>query len=323
MTASICPLCGRTEKCSKTHAGANGFVKYHCDTYDSDYSVSDDILNQTDHELQSKLFNLVVEQTIRSKTCKKDGHYSEWMYCYDPSIDAPDKLSPNQINLAAQMKNYPTRIVEVANRALINLSILHPKYGDEFSVFGRHRRLIFEEPVIASSNESGTMQMIMDMGLLAEKHHNSYVISAKGWEKIDALKDEELILKQGFIAMQFGEKTQSIRDAFKAAIAECGYSARVIDEKEHNNQIVPEILYEISRSKFAVVDITVPNYGAYYEAGYAQALGKEVIICCQNSVFHSKENRPHFDIAQKSMVLWEDEEDLVSRLVRRIMATVK
>ncbi len=101
--------------------------------------------------------------------------------------------------------------------------------------------------------------------------------------------------------------------------------ALVIDEKEHNNQIVPEILYEISRSKFVVVDITVPNYGAYYEAGYAQALGKEVIVCCKDSSFRSKskKKKPHFDIDQKSMIVWKDEEELIDRLKRRIEATVK
>ena len=59
--------------------------------------------------------------------------------------------------------------------------------------------------------------------------------------------------------MKFGDKTETIRQAFKEAISECRYVPRVIDEKEHNHQIVPEILYEISKSKFVVVDITFPN----------------------------------------------------------------
>ena len=59
--------------------------------------------------------------------------------------------------------------------------------------------------------------------------------------------------------MQFGDKTETIRQAFKETISECRYVPRVIDEKEHNHQIVPEILYEISKSKFVVVDITFPN----------------------------------------------------------------
>ena len=121
--------------------------------------------------------------------------------------------------------------------------------------------------------------------------------------------------------MSFRNETQAISESFKNAISRCGYIPRRIDEKEHNKQIVPEILFEISRSKFVVVDITYPNYGAYYEAGYAEALGKEVIICCREDVFHSNQ-KPHFDIVQKSLIVWKDEEDLENRLYKRIEATV-
>ena len=143
-------------------------------------------------------------------------------------------------------------------------------------------------------------------------------------DKSNALEEEHFKqeIRQGFIAMSFGEETRSIREAFRQAITEAGYAVRIIDEKEHNNQIVPEIFYEIQRSKFVVVGVSVPNYGAYYEAGYAQALGKQVIICCREAEFHEKDKRPHFDIAQKSMIVWTDEEDLIARLKRRIEATV-
>ena len=86
---------------------------------------------------------------------------------------------------------------------------------------------------------------------------------------------------------------------------------------------MPEIFYEIERSKFLVVDVTFPNYGAYYEAGYAQALGKQVIMCCRKTEFDSDGGRPHFDVAQKSMIVWKDEEELIERLRKRIEATVK
>jgi len=55
---------------------------------------------------------------------------------------------------------------------------------------------------------------------------------------------------------------------------------------------------------------------------YAQALGNEVIICCREAEFHSKDKRPHFDISQKSMIVWKDEEELITKLMRRIEATV-
>ena len=54
----------------------------------------------------------------------------------------------------------------------------------------------------------------------------------------------------------------------------------------------------------------------------AEALGKQVIVCCKKDVFDDPEGQPHFDIAQKSMIVWSDEEDLVGRLKKRIEATV-
>ena len=149
-----------------------------------------------------------------------------------------------------------------------------------------------------------------------------YSITVKGWEKISQLRQLNEVTKQGFIAMSFDPQVKYIEDCFKKAISEAGYKPQIIKDKEHNNYIMPEIFYEIKQSRFVVVDITKPNYGAYYEAGYAQALGKEVIVCCKQEVFDNSDTRPHFDIAQKSMIIWKDEEDLVVRLKNRIIATV-
>ena len=173
----------------------------------------------------------------------------------------------------------------------------------------------------------GTSKMLVEMGYLSLNPKNGYTyISAEGWKKIESLQKKRNEIKQGFVAMRFGEQTSQIREGFRQAISDAGYSMRAIDEKEHNNQIVPEIFYEIERSKFVVVDVTYPNYGAYYEAGYAYGLGKEVIVCCSKEAFDNKDGtfeRPHFDISQKSMVIWDDIEDLKSRLTKRIQATVK
>lgn len=171
---------------------------------------------------------------------------------------------------------------------------------------------------------SGVLDILADLGYLKVMDNNrNYSISAEGWKKIDEIRKKNLISKQAFVAMQFGDTTKHIREAFRKAINECGYSMHIIDEKEHNNQIVPEIFYEIRNSKFVVVDVTYPNYGAYYEAGYAQALGKEVIVCCGKESFEDSVRGPHFDIAQKSMIIWKNEEDLINRLKQRIEATVK
>lgn len=92
-----------------------------------------------------------------------------------------------------------------------------------------------------------------------------------------------------------------------------------MDEIEHNHQIVPEMLYQIREARFIVADFTNHNNGAYYEAGYALGLGKEVIHVCNKARFGED---GHFDIKQINTVLWEEPDDLRTKLSARIKATI-
>ena len=116
--------------------------------------------------------------------------------------------------------------------------------------------------------------------------------------------------------MKFGDDTKPLREAVRQGIQNAGYLAVFIDEVQHNDFITPELLKHIHDSKFVVADLTHQNNGAYFEEGYAMGLGKPVIQLCKNGV------KLHFDIAQKSMIVWTDEGDLIARLKRRIEATV-
>lgn len=247
----------------------------------------------------------------------------QYKYCFYCGSDSSMEYfrHPQAIDAEILMKDYPKTFMETVEKSLLNLSREFKDYGVIFS--GGNRNLYH---LLYASNKDtieGQMQILLELGYLnciKKESEKSYRISANGWKRISELEHEE-VAKQGFIAMAFKDDTKLISDAFKKVIDRCGYIPKRIDEKEHNRQIVPEILFEISRSKFVVVDITYPNYGAYYEAGYAEALGKEVIICCRQKEFQG-DNKPHFDIAQKSSVIWKDEEDLEERLYKRIEATV-
>jgi len=147
---------------------------------------------------------------------------------------------------------------------------------------------------------------------------NAYTFTANGWNHISNLLQKNDELPQAFIAMWFSVNMDAVRTCIGQAIIESGYLPIIIDEKEHNNQIVPEILFEVKRSKFMVADLTGHRNGVYYEAGYAQALGKEVILTCREDDFSER----HFDIAQQNIICWNDTDDLHNRLLKRIEATV-
>lgn len=230
-----------------------------------------------------------------------------------------------KVNLANDMRHYPSSVGARIEQALVNLSRRYSSVGEIILPIWRDTPLLFCETTSESeesAESAGIFSFLAELGYIQDIGKEDYIISAKGWQKVYELTEKENEIQQGFIAMAFCNETDSIGRAFAEAIKNCGYVPRRIDQKEHNNQIVPEIFYEISRSKFMVVDVTVPNYGAYYEAGYGEALKKQVIVCCRRSTFESKNNRPHFDIAQKSTIIWEDEEDLRKKLERRIEATV-
>ena len=146
-----------------------------------------------------------------------------------------------------------------------------------------------------------------------------------GWQRVENLEIEEKNNKKVFIAMAFGKETDDTREALKLGITHAGYEPILIDELTHNHQIVPEMFNKIRESKFLVIDISIPNTGAYYEAGYAHGLGKEVIFCCKDTSFysHEKNMRPHFDISQKQMIIWEDENDLSKKLEKWIYSLFK
>ena len=316
---SVCPICGKEEGCSQ-ESTYKGYEWIQCTTLDFSFLLDNDLLGFKDGDsIKEKALDLITELLIRQKTCGG----KRWHFYYSPNYQTKDTDPVNFINIAERIPSYPLTVNEVAYRALLNLSIFAPHYGDIIFSDFHLRRLYFEHDGNTGS-KSGVLLMLKDMGLLNRTSGYTYRITAKGWEKIDELHHKEAEIRQGFIAMSFAEEMRPIREAIKRAITESGYAFYISDEQEHNNQIVPEMFYEIGRSKFVVVDVTEPNLGAYYEAGYAQALGKQVIVCGRKAERDSpdKAKQPHFDIAQKQAVVWETEDDLVQKLKRRIEATI-
>ncbi|MFC5603159.1 hypothetical protein [Sporosarcina koreensis] len=139
-----------------------------------------------------------------------------------------------------------------------------------------------------------------------------------------AVKDELLrnrisireLRKTVFIAMSFASEMDKPREAIMRAIEDKGYKAIVIDEKEHNEQIVPQIFEEINRAEFVIADLTGHRNGVYYEAGFAKGLNKQVIFTCRADDFGNS----HFDVKQINTIRWENEWILEERLRKRIEA---
>jgi hypothetical protein len=124
---------------------------------------------------------------------------------------------------------------------------------------------------------------------------------------------------QAFVAMWFNEAMGDAYQAgFERAIRDAGYRSMRIDKHEHANRIDDEIIAQIRRSRFVVVDFTGQRGGVYFEAGFAWGLHLPVIWTCRKDWFAQL----HFDIRQFNCIEWTDAESLVRPLQMRIEAVV-
>ena len=146
-----------------------------------------------------------------------------------------------------------------------------------------------------------------------------YQISPAGWAHIDSKRHANPNSMIGFIAMWFNESVNDARLAIEKGISAAGYKPFRVDQKEHNNKIDDEIIAGIRGSKFLVADLTGHRGGVYYEAGFAQGLGLEVIWLCRKS----DEEKRHFDIRQYNCIFWEPDKlpELTRALQKRIEAS--
>ena len=150
----------------------------------------------------------------------------------------------------------------------------------------------------------------------SEEEAVDITITPEGYARIDELQKYSAHGRNVLVAMQFGDETLKLREAIRQGVKDAGYHAIFIDEVQHNDFITPELLKYIRDSKFVVVDLTHKNNGAYLEEGYALGVGKSVIQLCQ------KDQRLHFDIAQKNTIMWDVEENIPAQLTNRIKATI-
>lgn len=153
-------------------------------------------------------------------------------------------------------------------------------------------------------------------------------LTPKALARVDELQKDINNNKDIFVAMAFNDDTKPTREAIRAGIKGAKFSEKFLDEIIHSQQIVPYMMRLIRDCRFLIMDITEPNYGAYYEAGYALGLGKEVIITCRQDIFNKKDYasdlerralKPHFDIVQRQILVWENEEDLSAKLKQWIL----
>ncbi len=141
-----------------------------------------------------------------------------------------------------------------------------------------------------------------------------------GWARFEQLRRGAPTGRKAFMAMQYGDALldRVVNEHFRPAVAETGFVLRRLDDHPQAGLIDDRLRVEIQSARFLIVDLTNKNAGAYWEAGYAEGLGKPVIYTCRRPNFHEDS---HFDTNHHLHVLW-DESDLKAAATQ-LQATIR
>jgi len=134
--------------------------------------------------------------------------------------------------------------------------------------------------------------------------------------KIISLTDKIVNPKEVFVIFSTQEGIPDVYPIIKELCKDHGdYNARKADDHVGNDgRIIPAILEGIRRSAFVVADLSSLSPNVYYELGYAQALGKRVLVT-------ARESGPElpFDVSDLRTIFWKDQEDLRTKLKERFL----
>jgi hypothetical protein len=220
---------------------------------------------------------------------------------------------------AEEIEKAQTRSIRVSEMAdkLLNYCVRH---GESM----RHEYSYEDIDVIKScyAFDGDEVQALVEYlsGLgFARQSSGTFRIGPAGYQYSQEGRGKNSDSQQVFIAMWFAPELHEVFELGLAkAASDCGYFPFRIDKKEHANKIDDEIIAEIRKSRFLIVDFTGHRGGAYFEAGFAMGIGLPIIWTCRKD--HMAEL--HFDIRQYNCIDWTTIDELRRRLALRIEAWI-
>jgi hypothetical protein len=96
--------------------------------------------------------------------------------------------------------------------------------------------------------------------------------------------------------------------------AEFGYRVIRVDEVQDSGRITDQVLDLIAASKIVLADLSCQRPNCYYEAGFAHALGREIIFTIR------KAEEIHFNLKDYRFIEWSTEHELREKLRKRLEA---
>lgn len=211
-------------------------------------------------------------------------------------------VAPNRAVLAMNLIRYIGDRVSGSGEPIRSMDTFGDRIGDQRNIFADSlMRELIEKKLIKVDERVTHVSQKFDIFFGVD-------LTLEGWERYEAEKRGVVSASQGFIAMQFGDPDLDsfVNDVIKPATKAIGYDLVDMRDVARAGVIDNLMRTQIRDSAFVIADLTHDNSGAYWEAGYAEGLGKPVIYICEKAKFDDQST--HFDTNHCTTVPWSKDD---------------
>jgi hypothetical protein len=290
--SDLCPVC-KTElkKAPFERGNVTTFYCYQC----GDFTLSLDLIEDIPEILQrNKNADVKISHTLRSmQRTNKKPELSESMIdaILEKPLPRPQEQADLLIRWLAEHSDNPGDKVKF-QPIKHHLSIIGAKTVEGVVLVLSH---LIEVGLVKGLPE--TSGGYVDFGQLA--------LTFDGWNHYETLLKGSATYRKAFMAMKFGDADLNavLENVFKPSAKMAGFDLFKLDDVPQAGLIDDRLRVQIQSSDFLIADLTHANNGAYWEAGYAEGLGKPVIYSCEKEQFNLQ--KTHFDTNHHLTVLWD------------------
>ena len=202
--------------------------------------------------------------------------------------------------------------------------------GSEGTFFAANWARISGKPILGVARFGGAGSVLFEGERENFSKKYSHLVSKEDFDMlnqytndVDQLAEDVITLCESlmtsnsvFIVMSFKKEYIDVYDSYAAVCKDFGFKAVRTDQVTSLERITPRILDGIRHSAFVIADVTEKSLNVFYEIGFADGLGRPVIITAKEGT------ELPFDIKDTPIVFWSTLNELKQKL-QPIVAEVK
>lgn len=174
---------------------------------------------------------------------------------------------------------------------------------------------IERDPEIFEKLETRLKYLEVSKGLVETEGDDVFLVPSEKGTTRNLKNRTEQLSKSVFIAMPFSEDFDDIYlYGIKKPVDEMQYTPECLKHEKYMGDIVDRIKIRIKESKLVIADISGNNPNVFYEVGFAQALGKPVILI-------SQEQEAPFDLCTQQRIFYSSRK--IGSLEKEVSAQLK